>query len=185
MKSYFKGNQNRSAKFISMKRGLSKAFKGYFLTGLVLTGLYAGLLANNKYLVSPTYAEVPYDVSDKRFAEKIEVLKDTVVDEVADKCESKGYKPDAGVIVFDSNNRASLGRFQLQVKTVQYYEKLLYNRVISGQEAIEIAIDPVRSHELARDIMFKTPNMAGKDWVTCSARLGTDAKIQIIKQLEK
>lgn len=185
MKSYFKGNQHISSFWIRAKKGLANTFKGYAQIGAAVVMVYVVGLLGAKYLRVPVYAEVEVNTTDARFAEKIEALKDTVVDEVADKCESKGYKPDAGVIVFDTNNKASLGRFQLQVKTVQYYEKLLYNRVISGQEAIEIAIDPVRSHDLARDIMFLTPNMAGKDWFICAGRLGTDAKIQIIKQLEK
>lgn len=182
----FQGNQFVSSKFIQFKRGMSKVTKGYVQIASLAVLTYVIALLGAVYLRTPVYADqMVIDKSDKVFQAKIESLKDQVVDELGTQCETKGYKDNAGVIIFDTNKIASIGKFQLQVKTVQYYEKLLYNRVISGQEAIEIAIDPLKAHDLVKDVLFKTKNAAGKDWSICSDRLGTDTKIGMIKQLQK
>lgn len=115
---------------------------------------------------------------------KIDSLKDDVVAQLMS-CESGGHKEEDGIIIFDSNNKASIGQAQFQVNTVIHYSKLLYGKTVTRKEAVLIAIDKDRAAQLTKDIMFKTKNMAGKDWVNCNKKLGLDAQILMIKRLEK
>jgi hypothetical protein len=123
-------------------------------------------------------------LGQETFDSKIQSIKNKVVEEIKG-CEGAGYTEKDGVIIFDSNNKASIGLLQFQKNTVIYYYKVLYGKDITGKEAILIALDDTKATELARDIMFKTGNKAGKDWVTCSRKNDSDSKIDIIKQLEK
>lgn len=119
-----------------------------------------------------------------RMPEKIEKLKDEVVNDLAG-CESAGHSEDSGIIIFDTNNKASIGVLQFQKATVIHYVKVLYQKDITGQEAVELAINPIEAKKLAKDIIFKTNNGSWKDWVNCSNKLGLKARIEIIKELEK
>lgn len=122
------------------------------------------------------------DVSEEIFAAKIEKLKWDVVEKLR-ACESAGYKESDGILIFDTNQVASIGTLQFQKKTVVYYYKALYQKVITGKEAVLIALDDKLAGELARDIMFKSKNIAS-DWYNCSTRLNLENEILIIKKLE-
>lgn len=115
---------------------------------------------------------------------KVKQMKNEVLDTLSLKCEIKGSTVDNANIIFDSNGKASIGPFMFQVKTVIHYYNVLYKKTITGQEAISIANDPVKSRELASDIIFKTANGVGMDWVNCDKKFGLSAKVAWVKQLE-
>jgi hypothetical protein len=97
-------------------------------------------------------------------------------------CESGGAKDPEGLIVFDSNKVASIGSLQFQVKTVIHYYKTLYGKDITNKEAINIATNDSLAIPLAKDIMFKSKNLAN-DWFNCSKKLGLESEIKIIKSI--
>ena len=132
-----------------------------------------------KYPVT-VYAEKPVDIS---LEEKIDEFKAELLATLK-KCESQGHKEDDGLIILDTNNKASIGLFQFQITTVQHYEKLLHNREVTRKQAIEIALDEKEATQLASDIIFTTKNGVAKDWVLCSAKHGLTAQLQTIKKLE-
>lgn len=134
---------------------------------------------------NPRVIEIPVtiDNSAMEYDAKIENLKDGVVAKLR-ACESGGFKEDDGIIVFDTNHKASVGTLQWQVESVKFYYKALYGKAVTGKEAIVIALDDKRSGELAKRVMFETKNMAGKDWVNCAVRHNLDNEIVIIKKLE-
>lgn len=118
------------------------------------------------------------------FPQKVDDLKNQLVEKLA-KCESAGHKEEDGIIIFDSNNVPSIGVLQFQRKTVMYYYKTLYGQTITPQDAVVIANDGDQAKKLAKDIIFKTSNGVEKDWVNCSKKLGLQAEVNLIKQLEK
>jgi len=99
-------------------------------------------------------------------------------------CESAGHSEDDGIIIFDTNNRASIGRLQFQKATVIHYMKRLYGQDITAKEAVLIALDTEKAKALATDIIFTTDNDA-TDWLNCSNKLGLGADIKAIKKLAK
>lgn len=131
--------------------------------------------------VAPAQAE---DKSGELLASKIESLKDEVVATLS-KCESGGYSEEDGIIIFDSNSKASIGQLQWQVASVIHYYKVLYNKTITRKEAVLIALDKEKASSLAKDVGFKTKNKFGKDWYNCSTKHGLDAQVDLIKKLEK
>ena len=144
---------------------------------------YGSFQAGRKLNPIISYADRPVDVSAGIYADKIESLKDNVVFKLM-KCESAGYKESDGVVVLDTNKKFSFGRAQFQLNTVIYYYKTLYKKDITKKDAILIALDDVKAGQLAKDIMFKSKNLAN-DWKNCSDKLGLNNEIEIIKQLEK
>lgn len=180
MKSSFNGNQHvtkltAGQKFFRNTRRL--------LTVIIIGGaLYGGYQYGNLTVKTEVvYAE---DTSHQMFQEKIESLKQGVVDQLM-ACESAGYKEEDGLIVFDSNAKASIGNAQWQVASVIHYVKLLRSKDITKKEAVLLALDRKEAGELAKQVMFETKNMAGRDWVNCDRKLGLDNQIKLIKQLEK
>ena len=153
-----------------------------FIIGLCVGSVYGGYQVGKVSKVDFVNAQT-IDLSDKHFSEKIEVLKMKVLEELRS-CESGGKSANDGLIVFDTNKRASIGQYQFQVQTVIHYYKTLYNSNLSPTEAIKIALDDEKATKLARDIIFGTKNKAGKDWVNCTAKYDLDRKVDLIKQLE-
>lgn len=129
------------------------------------------------------YQNVEVDKSSELFAKRIDALKNDVVGRLR-ACESAGFKETDGLIVFDTNKKASLGTLQWQIGSVQYYKMLFEKKQITGKEAVLIAMDDKQAGELAKRVMFETKNMASKDWLNCATRLNLDSEIAIIKKLE-
>ena len=129
------------------------------------------------------FADKLVDTSETMFETKIENLKHEVLNQLS-KCESAGYKEDDGLIVFDSNAKASIGNFQWQVASVIHYMKVLKGKDVTRKEAILIALDKDSAGELAKMVMFETKNMAGKDWYNCNNKYNLDEQIKLIKKLE-
>jgi hypothetical protein len=113
---------------------------------------------------------------------RVDQLKGEIVEDIKN-CESKGYKESDGLIVFDSNNKASIGTFQFQKDTIRYYYKKLYGREISGKEAIIIALDDTLARNLTKDILFSSEN-ASDNWLNCSKKLDIENRLKLIKKLQ-
>jgi len=173
--STFKGNQ-----YVRVSNWKRLTIAIIFLAGGIL-GTKAWFMVNPTVKVK----EVPVtvDTSSEMFQTKISQLKSDIADKLM-ACESAGLTEDTGIIVFDTNNKASVGQFQFQKATVIHYYKLLYGKDITGKEAVMIALETKIAKQLAIDIMFKTPNKAGKDWVNCTNRYNLDAQIDLVKKLE-
>jgi acyl-coenzyme A synthetase/AMP-(fatty) acid ligase len=115
--------------------------------------------------------------------EKIEKAKDATV-ALLEKCESAGNSPETGIIVFDTNNKASIGVLQMQKPHVQHFYKVLYGKEVTGQEAVIIAITPEKARALAKDVLFET-DRSWREWYNCGMKLGLEQRIKVIKELEQ
>jgi len=172
-------NQHKTKSF---KRFAVKWLKR-FITVLTLSVIaYVIAIVYSNYHPVIVTKEIIKDTSPAMFAQKIDSLEKSVVEAVR-KCESQGANESTGLIVFDSNKVASIGTLQFQVKTVVYYYKTLYSKVITGKEAIIIALDDKLSGQLAQDIMFSSKSLAN-DWLNCSNRLSLEAQILAIKKIK-
>lgn len=125
---------------------------------------------------------VTIDNSGINFAQKIDSLEKDVVQSIRS-CESGGKKESDGLIIFDTNKVASIGTLQWQVKSVIYYEKSLYGKVITGKEAILVALDDNQSGQLAQDVLFSTKD-GWKNWLNCSNRMSLESQINAIKKIK-
>lgn len=174
-------NQYQNKKII---RSLYKLLKLMVKILIILFTIY--IVARIYSVYNPTIKTntVTIDNSKKLLSTKIEKLKLDIVSTLR-ACESAGYKENDGIIIFDSNQKASIGTLQFQKATIIHYYKTLYNTSISGKEAVLIALDDIKAGKLAQDIMFTTKNKASKDWYNCSDKYNLDEKIDIINQLTK
>ena len=99
-------------------------------------------------------------------------------------CESAGHTEDDGIIIFDSNAKASVGQLQWQVSSVQYYYKKLYGKNITRKEAVLIALDTQKASQLASDVIFREGGNPEKDWYNCSKKLGLAAEVKVLNKLD-
>ena len=98
-------------------------------------------------------------------------------------CESAGHNEDDGIIIFDTNKKASIGSFQFQKATVIYYYKSLYGKEITPKEAVLIALDDEKATSLAKDILFNTNN-GSKNWINCGNKINIQQTLATIKQIQ-
>lgn len=152
------------------------------LMAVFALGLLYGAFFTGRVTTSPIFVNAE-DKSQYMFDSKIEQLKNGVVDEILS-CESAGHSEDNGIVVFDTNGKGSFGQLQFQKDTVIHYYKTLYNKTITGKEAVLIAMDTQKARDLAKDIMFETKNKAGKDWVNCERKFSSDKQIDLIKKMQ-
>jgi hypothetical protein len=118
------------------------------------------------------------DLAPKKIAE---LKKDVVVRLM--RCEGGRFSESDGIIIFDTNKEASIGRAQFQRKTVIYYYKKLYGQDITPKEAIMIALDDAKAAKLAEDIIFEADGL--KNWLNCANKLGLAADVQVIRSIEQ
>ena len=118
--------------------------------------------------------------------DEIKNLKLKTVRKLAAECETKGSKHPNSEIVFDTNAVASVGRFQYQLKTVQYFVKTLYKKDISRDEALLIAMGQgsIDVEELTKRILFEVKG-GENEWFNCNKKLGLTKEIELIKSLGK
>ena len=165
-----------NGRFDSFKASLSRGVRvvgRYTLTGGVLYGVF--MIGAFTYSTSSTEAMM-IDTMPQKVAE----LKADVVERLAG-CESGGFKETDGIIIFDSNKRASIGQLQFQTKTVQHYYKTLYQQEITPKEATLVALDYEKASALATDVIFKADGI--DNWYNCAKKLGLKAEIKIINKL--
>ena len=177
-------NRDNKGKFA--KSGTLK----WFILSVIIAGGMVGsaIWYQHKYPIVITNT-ITVDVSPQQYAQKIDSLEKDIVLQV-EKCESAGFSNDFGLVTYDprlggKNDSAAMsyGNMQMKKATVVYYYKTLYNKVITGKEAILIALDTDKSRELAQAIMFSSRNLAN-DWLNCSNKLSLEAQIVAIKKIK-
>lgn len=120
---------------------------------------------------------------DNSLNKKIEELKLDVVGKIK-ACESAGHKEDDGIIIFDTNNKASIGSLQFQKATVIYYYKSLYQKDITAKDAVLIALDDTKAEALAYDVIFETAGNKGlANWLNCANKYNLREQVNIINKL--
>lgn len=141
------------------------------------------------FVAKTWYPDTTYAVQEKlvmvdTLGKKVEELKSDLLSDLS-ACESGGHKESDGIIIFDSNNEASIGQYQFQIKTVQHYYKVIYNQTITRKEAVLIALDEAKAKSLAHDIIFKGDSKGLGNWVNCTKKKSLNTQLAIIKKLEK
>lgn len=169
----------REQRRLKIKRIKNRIFKIGILAGIII------ILAQIISYANPRIETVieTKTITIDNLQDKIIELQNEVVGTIM-KCESKGHNEEDGLIVFDSNKKASIGQFQFQVGTIQYYSKKLYNKELTQKEAILLALNTKEAEKLTFDIVFKGGNKAD-DWYNCSKKHNLDEKLQIINKLNK
>ncbi len=161
---------------------------------IALTLIFTAIWFNPKYLIVQNYALgqttnyatstdglpfVPVNIK----AEQIKAKQDALLDKLSLGCEVKGSKEPDGVLLLDSNNQMSIGRFQFQITTVQHYVKKFEGKSISRHDAIVLALDSTEAKELARQIVFKDNGL--NNWYNCTVahqlQSERDAIIKLMK----
>lgn len=133
------------------------------------------------------------DKSEEMFSQKIEGLKNDVINELK-ACESSGATEDDGLVVYDplvsnpsstaKRNIPSFGEFQFKKDTVIHYFKMKTGKTLTQKEAILLALDTDRASELAKFIGFETKSKLSSDWRNCSIKYNLDSKVDLIKKFE-
>lgn len=166
---------------IKWKMGIliRKAVIGAFVLGLIVSAFKVG----STFFGKTVYAQVDKVVTVDNLSEKIEQIKQEALDGIS-KCESAGHSEDEGIIIFDTNNRASIGQFQFQKATVIHYYKTLYNQDITPKDAVLIALDSTKARKLAYDVIFTT-DKGLTNWINCSNKIGLRQTLDLIGKLEK
>lgn len=153
------------------------------MASFVITG-YVSAKIYNAYNPTVQAQTVTIEVPVDNLSPKIEELKQDVLATLGRGCESKGHSTAEALIILDTNNKASIGTFQFQVKTVVFYYKKLYGKVITPVEAATIALDEAKATDLASDVIFKT-NDGLTNWINCTKWHNLDLKVDMIKKLMK
>lgn len=130
-------------------------------------------------------SSVPIALARPTLESKIEKLKNKLVEDIRN-CERSKYSENDGIIIFDSNEEASIGTLQFQRKTVIHYYKVLYQKNITPKEAILISLDDTKAKALAKDIIFND-SKGWRNWYNCGMKkeINAQAKVEIIKELEQ
>ena|SRR3990167_6083689 len=157
-------------------------FKYALIVLFAVTGIaYMGDRWVTKELVAiaatPAFAEITMEA-------RVEALKDDIVARL-EKCESGGKKEEDGIAILDSNDVGSYGPLQFQRKTVMHYYELKEGKPINGRDAIIFALQGDKARDLARWVIFETPNGVAKDWVACDRKLGLQAEVNVVNKLTK
>lgn len=178
-------NQGRlvNGRFTSLKSALKRLIRGLirlFVFGAIFIGSAAYIGAQ---FFSDTVIATN-EVSVDRTQERIEVLKDDLVERLAAECESKGYKDEDGIIILDTNDEVSIGRWQWQRDSVIHYYKTLYGENITRKDATLVALDDAKARALTKDVLFKVKD-GSDNWHNCSKKLNLPTEIALIKKIEQ
>lgn len=187
-----------ATRFQVFKYRLAIIMRKTLIVSFILGSVY-GAFKVGRVTTSPVFVQAE-DRSTVMYQEKIDTLKNAVVTQLLD-CERSVYGDDDGLVTYDPtdaqylNNQTkktivdkgemSYGVLQFKKSTVQYYTKLQTGKVITGKEALMIALDKESASKLAKYVMFETRNKASVDWKNCAIKYNLDSRIDIIKNLEK
>ena len=137
--------------------------------------------------------DIRYQAGEKvivdNLSQKVNELKGALVSDIQ-KCESAGYDESDGIITFDGNKNnkkieiPSIGTYQFKKSTIIYYYDTLYQKDITGKEAVLIALDDEKAGQLASDVIFKTSNGLS-NWYNCSKKINAQSRLDIINSLLK
>lgn len=159
---------------------LARFMRKLILRSLLVGGWVAMIAVLIHFNAATADVEIPADT----LGVKVSELKEDVLNKIQN-CERAGHSEDDGIIIFDSNNKASIGTFQFQKATVIYYYKALYGQDITPKEAVLIALDNTKARDLARDVVFGKKANGLSNWYNCSQKHGLEAQVNIISKLEK
>ena len=139
-------------------------------------------------IVSPVNVTQANDVVSAQveaiLSSKMQNQKDKILAALA-KCESESVDEPEAALVWDSNQKHAIGKYQWQIKSVQRYVQKWYGQKIDRKTAILIALNAypeIPVDELTRKVVFEDAGIA-KDWVNCSNKYGLPAKVELIKEL--
>jgi len=170
-------NRDNKGRFAKTKAVVRKLIVYSFIAGLVWGAFQIG----SNFYGKPVYAVK--EVMSDSLGKKTEEIKQEALADIK-KCESAGLNESDGIIIFDSNAKASIGTYQFQKLTVIHYYKELYNEDITPKEAVLIALDDEKAGKLAYDVIFKTKNGL-KNWINCSNKIELRKTLELIEKLEK
>jgi hypothetical protein len=116
---------------------------------------------------------------------KIEKMKWQIVDDLSNKCEVLGVKDEnkEGIIIWDTNNKASIGAWMFQTATVQYYSEKLRGEKLSTAEANRLALTHSEARQLAYEIIWD--EVGGiYNWRNCMNKLGLKQRIETVRAID-
>lgn len=177
--------QSKAMRWFHFKQKVRNFFK-QVIKWMVIIAILAGIIQYFRWAYPMTVVNVRETITQvDTLTPKINELKDEVLD-LLKECESGGASEETGLVVFDSNKVASLGQYQFQKATVVAYYKKLYNKDITGKEALMIALDSDQARKLASDIIFTTTNDKGvNNWYNCTKKQGLESKVAFINKISK
>lgn len=163
---------------------LGRYTSGFVKMSTVVIVAFALVLIGVSYVTGAHRAEpVMFQKAEIEFKEreaaKVLALQNEVLETLSG-CETRDIKERDATIILDTNNKMSIGRYQFQITTVQWYYKKLFNKEINRVEAIQIAVDEERATELARAIIFDSTGGI-HNWVNCARKHNLVEKVTIIK----
>lgn len=174
MKIYYLGRRldGRFDSFKAFVQRVTRVVFRFSVLGALLYGAwFFGTL--NQTVIATTTDSLPA---------RVDALKEEMVERLAAECETVGRSGDDGVIIFDANNQASIGRWQWQKKSVIYYYEHLYGEKITPRQAVLIALDDGKAAQLTKDVLFNVED-GWQNWLNCGKKLGLPQEIAIIKKL--
>ena len=154
-----------------------------FIRKVLIVGIIGTVFAVMTLILFPRYKVMDKIVKVDNLAVKVVELKSEVMNDLRE-CESQGAVEDDGLIIFDSNKKASIGLYQFQKSTIIYYYKALYGKDITGKEAVLIALDSKLARSLAEDIIF-TDEKGIDNWYNCKNKKGLADNVSWIKKISK
>jgi hypothetical protein len=129
-----------------------------------------------------------------RLDQKIQALKDEVLDELAN-CESPGDTENTLPVIEDNNASGtlprgevvSMGMYRYKVGTVIGYELMRTGEELTPIEAVEFAVNHAKARELTSYVIFDTPegDKGIMNWRTCAVKHGLQSKVDVIKSLSE
>ena len=164
-----------------------KTFFKVLVGGIILVAMLVGIFELGAFL-KPNVVYKDKEVVLDNLVVKVNELKGQLVSEIQ-KCESAGYDENDGIITFDGNKNKkveipSIGTYQWKKSSIIYYYDTLYQKDITGKEAVLIALDDEKAGQLASDVIFRTDNGLS-NWLNCSRKMGSVQKLQVINSLLK
>lgn len=156
--------------------------------GFAALGIVAGIISlAPKNTVSAVNTEQVITVEVDKTPEKVDALKNKLVDEIA-QCESHNAPQDKALIVYDNNSKGtlkgknvpSIGVMQFKVGTVQHFWKQLYGESLTDYEATMIALNNEQAKKLAKDAIF---GIKGALWHWTCATQDMAGRVEILREL--
>lgn len=173
-----------ATRFQVIKWKIRMFFRKLFIVSIAIVSLVGALFIGKTFYPNTTYAVQEKLVMVDSLDRKIDELKNNLIDDLVS-CESAGHKEDDGIIIFDSNNKASIGQLQFQITTVQHYMKVIHGETITRKEAVLIALDEKKARALAGEIIFGGDSKGLGNWFNCTNKKDLDTQLSIIKKLQK
>ncbi len=142
-----------------------------------------------------SHVEAVQEVKSITLEESIEKIKVRTLHKLSAECETKGVKEPDSIVIFDSNNLPSFGKYMWQTDSMQRYVLKWYGKKITRKEAILIALGEgsIDLEEVTRKTLFDEPasQVNGRwrggwaNWYNCANKLDLKKEIEIINQLGK